>query len=75
MADILVRGVSDEAVARLKERAKSAGRSLQNETKLILERAAGYNLEESLKTAANWRKKLGTRSTNSAKALREDRDR
>lgn len=75
MADILVRGLNEEIVEQLKQRAKLAGRSLQNETKLILEQAAGRTLAESLQVAAGWRKKLGKQSTNSAEALREDRSR
>ena len=75
MADILVRGLKNDIVERLKRRAKTAGRSLQSETKLILEQAAGRTLDESLKVAAGWRKKLGKRSTDSVQALREDRDR
>ncbi len=75
MADILVRGLSDEIVDRLKARAKLAGRSLQNETRLILEQAAGHTLDESLKAAARWRKKLGKRASDSVEMLREDRNR
>ncbi len=75
MADILVRGLDDDVLARLKHRAELAGRSLQSETKLILEQAAGRTLEESLKVAAAWRKKLGKRSSDSAAAQREDRER
>lgn len=75
MADILVRGLNDDVVERLKARAKLSGRSLQNETKLILERAAGRTLDDSLAAAARWRKKLGKRSTDSVEMLREDRQR
>ncbi|MCI0333671.1 MAG: hypothetical protein L0228_10670 [Planctomycetes bacterium] len=75
MADILVRGLDDAVLKRLKERAKGAGRSLQSETRIILEQAAGRTIDESLKVAANWRKKLGKRSSDSAQAQREDRER
>lgn len=75
MADILVRGLDEDVVERLKARACQAGRSLQSETKLILEHAAGSTLQESLATAARWRKKLGKRSTDSVDMLREDRQR
>lgn len=51
MADILIRGLDEDVVKRLKKRAKLAGRSLQSETKSILERAAGRSLEESLAIA------------------------
>ncbi|RIK86176.1 MAG: hypothetical protein DCC67_03115 [Planctomycetota bacterium] len=75
MADLLIRGLDDEVVQRLKKRAKLAGRSLQSETKSILERAAGRSLDESLKVAARWRRKLGPRTTDSVELLREDRQR
>jgi antitoxin FitA len=75
MADILVRGLDDDVVNRLKQRATLTGRSLQSETKLILERAAGRTLDASLAVAATWRKRLGQRSSNSAHEQREDRQR
>lgn len=75
MADILVRDLANDVVARLKERAELAGRSLQSETKLILERAAGRSLAESLTVAAAWRKRLGKRTSNSAREQSEDRQR
>ncbi len=73
MADILVRDLDDDVVTRLKERARLSGRSLQNETKLILEQAAGRTLVESLATASAWRKRLGQRTSDSAFEQREDR--
>ncbi|RIK74080.1 MAG: hypothetical protein DCC68_23735 [Planctomycetota bacterium] len=75
MADILIRGLDDEVVKRLKQRADRDGRSLHAETKRILERAAGRTLGESLKSAHAWRKKLRQRATDSVKALAEDRRR
>ncbi|MHB1156208.1 MAG: FitA-like ribbon-helix-helix domain-containing protein [Phycisphaerales bacterium] len=75
MSDLLIRGVDQRTLNRLKVRAKIAGRSLQSETKAILEQAAGRTMGQSLKVAAAWRKKLGNRSTDSVKMLREDRER
>jgi plasmid stability protein len=75
MPDLLIRNLDAEVLRRLKHRAKQAGRSLQSESKGILEQAAGRTLDEALAVAAGWRKKLGKRSTDSAEALREDRDR
>jgi plasmid stability protein len=40
MGSILVRGLDEKTIARLKERARLNGRSLQQEVKAILERAA-----------------------------------
>lgn len=75
MPDLLIRNLDAEVLARLKRRAMASGRSLQSETKGILEQAAGRSLDEALSGAASWRKKLGKRSTDSAQALRESRDR
>ena len=75
MADVLIRGLDDDVLERLKRRAERAGRSLQSETKLILQRAAGRSLDESLAVAARWRKKLGKRKSESVKAVAEDRRR
>ncbi|MCC7406957.1 MAG: hypothetical protein IT442_02725 [Phycisphaeraceae bacterium] len=75
MPDLLVRNLDDQTLNRLKRRARAAGRSLQSETRLILEQAAGRSLKESLQVAAAWRKKLGKRSTDSAAMIREDRQR
>ncbi len=75
MANLLVRGLDERTVEQLKKRAELAGRSLQSETKRILEEAAGRTLGESLKAAAGWRKKLGKRSTDCVDSLREDRER
>ncbi len=75
MGDLLIRNLDAETLKRLKRRAKQAGRSLQSESKLILERAAGRTLEETLAVATSWRKKLGKRQSDSTAELREDRER
>ena len=75
MPDLLIRNLDTEVLERLKRRAKASGRSLQSETKGILEQAAGRTLDEALSAAASWRKKLGKRSTDSAQAMREGRER
>lgn len=78
MPDILIRGVDDQAVRRLKSRARRSGRSLQGEARLILENAAGYSLAEALAVAGKWRKKLsasGQRFDDSAGLIRVDRRR
>jgi plasmid stability protein len=75
MADVLIRGLDDDVLERLKRRAERAGRSLQSETKLILQRAAGRSLDESLAVAARWRTKLGKRKSDSVKSVAEDRRR
>lgn len=75
MPDLLIRNLNEQTLQRLKRRARNNGRSLQSETKQILEQAAGRSLEESLKIAAGWRRRLKKRSTDSVEAIREDRER
>lgn len=75
MPDILIRGLDAESLKRLKQRAKQHGRSLQVEAKMVLENAAGASVAEALQSARDWRKKLGRRFDDSAKLIREDRER
>ena len=76
MAQFLVRDLDEKAVKRLKARAKRHGRSLQGEVKQVLEQAAGYSLEEALQSAGKIRRSLrGRRFADSAKLVREDRQR
>jgi plasmid stability protein len=75
MADLLIRNLDEQTLKRIKARAKAAGRSLQSQTKLMLEQAAGRTLDESLQAAAAWRKRLSKRTAGSAQSLREDRQR
>ena len=46
MTDLLVRGLDPSVIERLKAKAKQKGRSLQQEAKDILERAAPMTPEE-----------------------------
>ncbi|RYG45380.1 Arc family DNA-binding protein [bacterium] len=46
MAQVLVRQLDDDVVARLKERAKSNGRSLEAEIRTILREATADPIEE-----------------------------
>ncbi len=75
MPDILIRGLDERTVEQLKQRAKRHGRSLQRETRLILENAAGMSVAEALENARRWRKKLGRRFEDSTDLIREDRRR
>jgi len=78
MAQILVRNLNEKTVKVLKKRAKSQGRSLQAEVKLILEEAANsekVDMETARKSVNEVRKKLkGRKFSDSAKLIREDRD-
>lgn len=76
MAQILVRGLDDALVARLKERAKLNHRSLQGEVKAILEEAAGQATDAEVEAILErWRRHWGERLfSDSAELIRELRD-
>ena len=77
MPHVLVRGLSQETVNRLKERARINGRSLQQEARKILERAAAtLTMEEAGRVSDRWHRRLGGRPfSDSARLIREDRER
>jgi plasmid stability protein len=76
MAQILIRGLNDKTVTRLKSRAKERGRSLESEARSILESAAGYSRDEALKIVRRWQEKFaGRKFDDSADLIREDRER
>jgi hypothetical protein len=59
MAQLLVRDLDDQVMARLKERARRNQRSLQAEARAILETAAPrYTKEEALEVSWAWQEKL-----------------
>jgi len=76
MGSILVRGLDQKTIERLKERARRHGRSLQQEVKDLLERAAETpTMGEARRLSDTWRRRLGGRSfSDSALLIREDRD-
>lgn len=77
MAQLLVRDIKPETINRLKDRAKQHKRSLQGEAKLILEEASQkITMEEFKVRAKKIRESFGGRKfTDSAKLVREDRER
>jgi antitoxin FitA len=77
MPEILVRGLGQKTVKRLKERARISGRSLQQEVKDILERAATtLTMDEARRLSERWHRRLAGRSfSDSTELIREDRDR
>jgi plasmid stability protein len=76
MAQILVRGLEDDVVARLKDRATSHGRSLESEARKILESATGFTAEEARRIAKDWQRRLtGREMSDSGELLRKDRRR
>lgn len=77
MAQVLVRQLDTNVVARLKKRAKEHGRSLQSEVKTILEEAVP-DYEAAWKRIEGFRKRLGKSRrifSDSADLIRKDRDR
>ena len=76
MAQILVRGLDEKIVARLKSQAKVHGRSLESEARSILETAAGFSRAEAVEAVRRWQSTFaGRKFDNSAKLIREDRRR
>ena len=76
MPSIPVRGLNPRTVQRLKERARINGRSLQQEIKEILARAAGMlTMRGERGLSERWRRRLSRRSfSDSARLIRDDRD-
>jgi plasmid stability protein len=73
---MLVRDLDPEVMERLKERARSNGRSLQKEVRAILEGAAAtYTMAEAREVTGRWQERFaGRRFSDSAELIREDRD-
>jgi plasmid stability protein len=76
MGSILVRGLDQKTIERLKERARLNGRSLQQEVKALLEHAAEIlTMREARRLSERWSHRLGGRwMSDSAQVIREDRD-
>ena len=76
MSSIVVRGLDQKTIERLKERARLNGRSLQQEVKTLLERAAKtLPMREARRVSEGWRRRLEGRSfSDSTQLIREDRD-
>jgi plasmid stability protein len=76
MAQILVRGLDDKVVARLKNRAATNGHSLESEARSILESATGFTAEEARRIIREWQKRFaGRKFSDSVELLHEDRRR
>ena len=75
MANVLVRDLDDEIVKQLKAAARAHGRSLQAEIHAVLRNAGVRTLAETERLSTQWLKRLrGSRHTDSAALIREDRD-
>ena len=76
MAQVLVRDLKADVVARLKARAKRRGRSLQTELKEILAQASRQSAIDARALAARIRRTLeGREHSDSTELLAEDRAR
>lgn len=75
MANVLIRDLDDDLLARLKSAARAHGRSLQAEIHDVLSRAGTRNLAETRRLSARWLRRLGDRThSDSAALIRGDRD-
>jgi plasmid stability protein len=75
MAQVIVRNLDDEVVASLKLKAKLKGRSLEQELRDILKRAAELTKEEKLALIDSIRAMTPRRLENdSSELIRDDRD-
>ena len=78
MATLTIRNLDDEIVDKLKHKAKEHHRSLEAEVREILKQAAERKSREELLAAADRIAAMtpkGVKQTDSAKLIREDRDR
>ncbi len=74
MVDILVRNVDADTAARLKEKAKAAGKSVNDLAREALRAAARPSKEELWAKADQLRMKIGKVSEDSTDIIRESRD-
>ena len=76
MAQVVIRKIDDEAMARLRTQARRKGVSLEQELRTILIEAARRDEAGFRARAAAFRRKLaGRRHSDSTRLIREDRDR
>lgn len=76
MAQVIVRNLDDDVVARLKAKARQRGHSLEQELREILSRAAKPSRNELLAEADRIRAMTPEKlQTDSAELIREERDR
>ncbi len=76
MAQVIVKGLNESVVERLKARAKQHGHTLQSELKTIIEQAVQQDFTSARKLAAQLRRRLSGRvHTDSAELIAEDRTR
>jgi plasmid stability protein len=76
MDSILVRDLDQKTIERLKEHARLNRRSLQQEAKALLKRAAKtLTMREARRLSDRWRRHRGARAfSDSTRLIRDDRD-
>lgn len=74
MAHLVLNDVDPRIIDELHRRAGSAGRSIEEEAKSLLEEALGLSRARALREARRIRSELCTSFTDSAEILREGRD-
>jgi plasmid stability protein len=74
MVDILVRNVDEDAAARLKSKAKAAGKSLNEFAREALHAAAKPSKEEAWAEVDRIRARIGKVTGDSTADIRADRD-
>jgi plasmid stability protein len=75
MANVLIRNLDDSVLKQLKAAAKAHGRSLQAEIHEALRTAGTRRVAETRRLSAHWLRRLGgSRQTDSAALIREDRE-
>jgi plasmid stability protein len=73
--DLSIKGVPQEQVARLRDRAKANHRSLQGELRALIEETTAVPRKLSIDEVATRARKLGLKRRNeAARLIREDRD-
>lgn len=76
--DVLIRGIDEEVLAKLKKKASANDRSLQAELKSLLEAHAGPDIQEIRSMARESIRKYkseGRKFSDSTKDIRDDRER
>ena len=76
MAQVIIRNLDDDALRRLRARARRKGVSLEGELRAIVTAAARADRGQFIARAAALRRRLGARAhSDSTVLIREDRDR
>lgn len=75
MGQLIVRGLDDQLIQSLKQRARRTGRSAEAEHRAILEAALRAETEPFGQAAARLRARTPRQTTDSADLIRRDRDR